>query len=70
MDEKRKAEYAAMGIKVRPMTQEEADALGILIHPVNVSRTSKTATPAKEQVSVPKNGGGVGQQGSEGDADE
>ena len=43
MDEKRKASYEARGIKVRSGTQEEADALGILIHPVNVSRTPKTA---------------------------
>ena len=57
MDEKRKARYEARGIKVRSGTQEEADALGILIHPVNVSRTPKTATPVEEQINVPKNGG-------------
>ena len=34
MDEKMKARYEAMGIKVRSGTQEEADSLPILIHPV------------------------------------
>ena len=41
MDEKRKASYEARGIKVRSGTQEEADALGILIHPVSVTETKE-----------------------------
>ena len=41
MDEKRKARFEAMGIKVQPMTQEEADALPILIHPVPPPKNSK-----------------------------
>ena len=59
MDEKAKAELEAMGIKVSSMTQEEADSLPILIHPVNVSRKSKTDTPNNKQQNVPKNGGGI-----------
>ena len=41
MDEKRKARYEALGIKVSSGTQEEADALGILIHPVVPSKSQK-----------------------------
>lgn len=41
MDEKMKARYEAMGIKVRSGTQEEADSLPILIHPVMPPKSPK-----------------------------
>ena len=41
MDEIRKARPEAMGIKVSSMTQGEADALPILIHPVMSPKNSK-----------------------------
>ena len=70
MDAKRKARYEAKGVKVSSGTQERADSLGILIHSVNLSRTSKTAMPAEEQLNVPKNEGSIGQQRIEGEIDE
>jgi hypothetical protein len=45
LDEKRKARYAALGIKVSSMTQEEADSLGILIHSGNPLGPSRQNTP-------------------------
>ena len=41
MDEKRKARYEARGIKVSSGTQEEADTLPILIHPVLPPKNQK-----------------------------
>ncbi|MGO9214089.1 MAG: hypothetical protein ACLP9S_09355 [Syntrophales bacterium] len=45
MDEKTKAEYKEMGIEVSSGTQEEADSLGILIHPVRPFEASNPSTP-------------------------
>lgn len=102
MDEKGKAELEAMGIKVRSGTQEEADALGILIHPVASPQPprkevflmraegqsfedyvkafiealrakgmlTEKKSEQKEQLNVPKNAGGIEQQGIEGETDE
>ena len=70
MNESLMKEYAEMGIEARSITQEEADSLGILIHPVKRLDKSKQDTPAEEQLNVHKNIGGIGQQGIQGENDE